>query len=206
MEKEVVGYDRFQGELEDRKDKIGVGAVFDQEHFLKKKPVWVIDLFQKIDGLCMGVQAGVQRTFLQTYIRYTHRGKMFAKVVTTREHLLVFLRLDYKKLTQKPAFIRDYSKISQQTWVELAFTEPAVLKNETIMLDVTKSLIKQSFERVLKNPRLSKFPSFGKKVVPEFVTSTKFKLEMEIGTDGFVNLGLRCHKSQLPRILEKLME
>lgn len=208
MEKEVVDYDYKSQILEDRKSKIGVGEVFNEDHFLKNKPVWIQDTFRTIDGFCMGVQTGVKRAFLQTYVRYTHREKMFAKVITSRERLFLYLRLDYKDLTQKPVFIRDYTPVAKQKfWIELSFTEPELLKNETILFDATQSLIKQSFQRILKNPQLSKFPSFGKKqVIPEFVNSRKLKFDVELGSDGFVDLKLRCHKIQLPKLLEKLME
>ena len=197
---------------EERKEKIEEGGyknmLLKEDYFLGGKPVWLTDLFKKVDGYCMGVQTGVKRTVLTTYIRYTHRGKMFAKIKVKREDLKIYLRLEYAKLEQKPIFIRDYTPVAHQTWIELTIAEPDLLKNETIILDVTRNLIKKSFERILKNPTLSRFPTFGKKkAVPEFVTHTpiKFKMEMEIFTDGFVQVGFRIHKSQLPKLLEKLI-
>lgn len=130
---------------------------------------------------------------------------MFAKTKVKQDKLQIYLRLEYAKLEQKPEFIRDYTPVAKQTWIELTITENDLLKNETILLDVTEVLIKESFERILKNPTLSRFPTFGKKAVPEFVSPTKFKLDMEIGTDGYVQLGIRIHKTQLPKILEKLI-
>ena len=194
---------------EERKQKIEEGGyknmLSEEDYFLKDKPAWLTDLFKKVDGFCLGVQTGVKRTVLTTYIRYTHRKRMFAKIKVKRDLLRIYLRLEYEKLEQKPKFIRDYTPVAKQTWIELSITENELLKNETIILDVTKSLIKKSFERILKNPNLSRFPTFGKKAVPEFVTPTKFKMDMEIGSDGFVQVGLRVHKSQLPKLLEKLI-
>jgi len=192
---------------EDRKIKLegGNGDMLDEAYFLKDKPIWLVDLFKKIDGFCLGVQAGVKRTVLVTYIRYTHRGKMFAKIKVKQDKLQIYLRLEYAKLEQKPAFIRDYSEVAKQTWIELSLIESDLLKNETIILDVTKVLIKQSFTRILKNPTLSRFPTFGKKSVPEFVNTTKSRISLDVGVDGYVDLKLRCHKSQLPKILEKLI-
>ena len=205
---EVVDYDKFGQSLEDRKNKVGVGAAFDREYFLKGKPAWLVETFEKIDDMCKRVQTGVRRTYLQTYIRYTHRNAMFCKVLVKREHIKVYLRLDYKTLEQKPPFIRDYFAVSHQQWIELYITENELLKTGTILLDLTHELIKKSFQRILKNPKMSKFSTFGKKeAVPEFVTHTptKFRMEMEIGSDGFVDLKLRIHKSQLPKLLEKLI-
>ena len=207
-EQEVVNYDRFGIELEERKNKTKgetLKMIYDEDYFLKDKPEWLKDLFRKVDGFCIGVQTGVKRTILTTYIRYTHRGKMFCKIKVKRDNLKIYLRLEYAKLEQKPEFIRDYTPVAKQTWIELSITENDLLKNETIISDVTSVLIKKSFERILKNPNLSRFPTVGKKAVPEFVTPTKFKMEMEISTDGFVQVGLRVHKSQLPKLLEKLI-
>lgn len=193
---------------EERKIKLegGNGDMLDEAYFLKDKPIWLVDLFKKIDGFCLGVQAGVTRTILKTYTRYTHRSKMFAKIMVKQDKMKIYLRLEYAKLEQKPAFIRDYTPVAKQTWIELSLTESDLLKNGTILLDVTEVLIKKSFGRILKNPSLSRFPTFGKKVVPEFVTPTKFKIYMEIGTDGFVQLGIRIHKTQLLKLLEKLIK
>jgi len=209
-EQEVVNYDRFGIELEERKNKTKgetLKMIYDEDYFLKDKPEWLKDLFRKVDGFCIGVQTGVKRTILTTYIRYTHRGKMFCKIKVKRDNLKIYLRLEYAKLEQKPEFIRDYTPVAKQTWIELSITENDLLKNETIISDVTRVLIKKSFERILKNPNLSRFPTFGKKAVtPNFITPTKFKLDMEISTDGFVQFGIRIHKSQAPKILEKLLE
>jgi len=193
---------------EERKRKIkegGDGNMLNEDHFLEDKPVWLTDLFKKVDGFCMGIQTGIKKTVLTTYIRYTHRSRMFAKIKVKRDTLRIYLRLEYAKLEQKPIFIRDYTPVAHQTWIELSITENDLLKTETIILDLTQVLIKKSFERILKNPSLSRFPTLGKKAVPEFVTPTKFKMDMEISTDGFVNLGIRIHKSQVPKILEKLL-
>lgn len=196
---------------EERKQRIlegGDGDMLNEEdYFLKDKPTWLTDLFKKVDGYCLGVQTGVKKTVLTTYIRYTHRNRMFAKIKVKRDLLRIYLRLEYSKLEQKPVFIRDYTPVAKQTWIELTVTENDLLKTGTIILDLTRELIKKSFERILKNPNLSRFPTFGKKAVPEFVTHTptKFKMEMEIGSDGFVQVGIRVHKSQLPKLLEKLI-
>lgn len=192
---------------EERKEKLegGNGDMLDEDYFLKDKPVWLVDVFKKVDGFCLGVQTGVTKTILTTYIRYTHRGKMFAKIKVKQDKLRIYLRLEYAKLEQKPTFIRDYTPVAKQTWIELSIIENDLLKNETILLDVTRNLIKQSFTRILKNPRLSRFPTFGKKAIPEFVDTTKSRISLDIGVDGYVDLKLRCHKSQLSKILEKLL-
>ncbi|MBA7577986.1 hypothetical protein ES695_18885 [Candidatus Atribacteria bacterium 1244-E10-H5-B2] len=196
---------------EDRKEEIEKGGLlkmFDEASFLKDKPVWEGDLFKKISNFCLNeIKKGVVVTFLETYTRYSYNNLMFCKMKSTSESLKIYLKLRYSELEEPPKWVRDYSKISHQTWVEIVIREGDLFDNETILFDMVFNLIKKSFNRVIRSPRLGKV-SVGKpvKTLPEFVTPTKLKLDLEISTDGFVQLGLRVHKSQLPKILEKLLE
>jgi len=196
---------------EDRKEKIEKGGLlkmFDEASFMKDKPIWEGDLFKKINSFCLNeIKKGVVVTYLETYTRYSFNNLMFAKMKSTSESLKIYLKLRYSELEEPPKWVRDYSKISRQTWVEIVIRERDLFDNETILFDMVFNLIKKSFNRVIRSPRLGKV-SVGKpiKTLPEFVTPTKFKLDLEISTDGFVQLGLRVHKSQLPKILEKLLE
>jgi len=196
-------------QYEERKEKIEEGGlmmkVFDQNTFMGNRANWLKDLFEKVNNFCISEKKGVQRTFLETYTRYTYRSKMFAKMKCTADTLKIYLKLKYSELESPPRWVRDYAPIARQMWVELNLKEEDLLDNETILLDQVHGFIGRSFNQVQKNPRLSKFPSFGKKAVPQFVTPTKIKLNMEIGTDGYVQVGLRIHKSQLPKLLEKLI-
>ena len=195
---------------EDRKEKIEEGGLlrmFDEVSFLKDKPTWLKDLFKKINSFCLNeIKTGVVVTYLETYTRYNFNNLMFCKIKSTSEALKIYLKLRYSELESPPKWVRDYSKVSRQTWVEITIREEDLI-GETILLDNVFDLTKQAFNRVIKHPKLSKV-SVEKpvKTLPNFVTPTKFKLDLEISTDGFVQLGLRVHKSQLPRILEKLLE
>lgn len=210
MEKEVVDYDFKSQLLEDRKEKIEKGGllmkVFNEESFLKDKPLWLKDLFKKVNNYCLNeIQKGVVVTYLETYTRYSFNNLMFCKTKGKMECLKIYLKLRYSELESPPKWIRDYSKISRQTWVEAVIREEDLL-SETIFFDILFNLIKKSFNRVIKHPKLSKVSVEPVKTLPNFVTPTKFKLDLEISTDGFVQLGIRVHKSQLPKILEKLLE
>lgn len=196
---------------EERKEKIEKGGlsmeIFNETTFLKNKPIWLKGLFRKIDGFCLNeIQKGVVVTFLETYTRYSFNNLMFCKVKAKLESMKIYLKLRYSELESPPKWVRDYAPISRQTWVEAVIREEDLL-SETIFFDMLFELIKKSFNRVIKHPGLSKIP-IGKpvKVLPNFVTPTKLKFDIEISTDGFVQLGLRVHKSQLPKILEKLLE
>jgi len=195
---------------EDRKEKLEGGLtmkVFDQNTFVGDKANWLKDLFEKVNDFCISEKKGVQRTFLETYTRYTYKSKMFAKMKCTVDTLKIYLKLKYSELESPPRWVRDYEPVARQIWVELNIKEEDLIDNETILLDQVHGFIRRSFNQVQKNPRLSKFPSFGKKAVtPEFVNSaTKLKLDIEIGTDGFCQLGIRVHKSQLTKVLEKFL-
>jgi predicted transport protein len=130
---------------------------------------------------------------------------MFVKVKVTMEALKIYLKLHYSELESPPNWLRDYEKVSRQTWVEGTIRERDLI-NETILLDSIFDLIRKSFNRVIKHPKISKV-SVEKpvKTLPDFVHPTKMKFDIEIGTDGFCNLGISVHKSQLIKVLEKLL-
>ena len=182
--------------------------IYDEAYFLKDKPEWLKDLFRKVDNFCItGIQTGVKRTFLNTYVRYSFNNLMFCKIKSKLECLKIYLKLRYSEIENPPKWVRDYSKVARQTWVEICIRKEDLINNETILLDVVFDLTKKAFNRVIKHPGLSKI-SLEKpvKILPGFVNPTRFKLDLEISTDGFVQVGLRIHKSQVPRILEKLLD
>lgn len=196
---------------EERKEKIEKGGlsmeIFNEATFLKNKPLWEKDLFKRIDNFCLNeIQKGVVVTFLETYTRYSFNNLMFCKVKAKLESMKIYLKLRYPELESPPKWVRDYAPISRQTWIEAVIREEDLL-SETIFFDMLFELIKKSFNRVIKHPKLSKV-SVEKpvKTLPNFVHPTKLKFDIEIGTDGFCQLGLRVHRSQLPKMIEKLLE
>ncbi|GAI73313.1 unnamed protein product, partial [marine sediment metagenome] len=122
------------------------------------------------------------------------------------ECLKIYLKLRYSEVEDPPQWLRDYSKVSRQTWCEAVIREGDLL-NETILFDTITDLIRKSFNKVIKHPKLSK-ASVGRpvKILPDFVTPTKMKFDIEIGTDGFCQLKVNIHRSQLPKIIEKLLD
>jgi len=195
---------------EKRKEKIEKGGllmkVFNEDSLLKNKPVWLKDLFKKVNGFCLNeIKTGVVVVHLETYTRFSYNNLMFAKVKTKLECLKIYLKLRYSELESPPKWVRDYAKISRQTWCEAVIREGDLL-NETIFFDILFNLIKKSFNRVIKHPKLSKVSVEPVKTLPGFVTPTKVKFVIEIGTDGFCQLGLRIHKSKLPTMIQKLLE
>ncbi|MBA7565678.1 hypothetical protein ES708_07363 [subsurface metagenome] len=209
MEEEVVDYDRFGTLLEDRKNKVKGGLsmeIFNENTFLRNKPLWLKDLFKKINSFCLDeLQKGVVVTHLETYSRFSYNNLMFCKMKSTTEALKIYLKLRYSEIEDPQKWVRDYEKVSRQLWIEITIREEDLLE-ETILLDNVFDLTKKSFNRVIRHPKLSKFP-VGKpvKTLPGFVTPTTTKVSIEIGTNGFCQLGIRVHKTQLPKVLEKLL-
>ena len=195
---------------EDRKEEIEKGGLlkmFDEASFIKNRPVWEKDLFRKINNFLLNeIRKGVVVNFLLTYTRYSFNNLMFCKMKSTSEALKIYLKLHYSEVKDPQRWVRDYEKVSRQVWMEITIREKDLVE-ETILLDNVFDLMKQAFNQVIRHPKLSKIPvEKPVKTLPNFVTTTKFKLDLEIGTNGFVMLGLRVHKSQLPRLLEKLIE
>jgi len=195
---------------EKRKEKIEKGGllmkVFNEDSLLKNKPVWLKDLFKKVNDFCLnGIQKGVKIAYLETYTRYSFNNLMFCKVKAKLECLKIYLKLRYGELENPPKWVRDYAQISRQTWCEAVIRERDLLGNETILLDMIFDLIKQSFNRVIRHPKLSKVSVESVKKLPNFVHPTLTKVSIEIGTDGFCQLKVNIHKSQLSKTIEKLL-
>jgi len=209
MEKEVVDYDKFGSLLESRKEKIERGfkmKIFNEESFLKNKPDWEQDLFKEINNfLLTRIKQGVKVNYLETYTRYSYSNLMFCKMKSTMEALKIYLKLRYSEIEDPASWVRNYEPISRQLWIEVTIREQDLIK-KSILLDNVFELIKRAFSRVVKQPGLSKISLKKHEILPEFVTPTKTKIDIEISTDGFCQLGIRVHKSKLSQILEKLIE
>jgi len=210
VEKEIVDYDRFGTLLGERKEKIEGGfkmKTFNEESFLKNRPDWEKDLFREINNFLLNeIKKGVVVNYLETYTRYSYNNLMFVKIKATSEALKIYLKLRYQEIENPQKWVRDYAKISRQTWVEITIRETDILKEGAILIDNFYDLAKQAFNQLTKYPRLSKVSIKKPEILPEFVTPTLTKIGIEISTDGFCQLGIRIHKSQLTKILDKLIE
>lgn len=215
IKKSFEFFDLFSSEglnFEDRKQKIEKGdfkmKIFNEATFLRNKPEWLKELFRGVDNYLLNeIKKGVVVNYLETYTRYSYSNFMFCKVKATLFNLKIYLKLRYQEIENPQKWVRDYAPVSRQTWIEITIKQEDLISGETIILDNIFDLIKKAFNRVIKYPKLSKV-SVGKaeKILPEFVTPTKLKFDIEISTNGFCQLGIRIHKSQLPRIIEKFLE
>jgi len=210
MEKELIDYDRFGSLLESRKEKIEGGLmmkVFSEETFLKNRPDWEKDLFRELNTFLLSeIKKGIKIIYLETYCRYSYNNLMFCKMKSTSEALKIYLKLRYQEIENPQKWVRDYEPVSRQTWVEISIREADVLTEGTILIDDFYNLAKNAFNRVMKAPQLSKVSIKKPEILPDFIVPTKIKIDLEISTDGFCQVGLRVHKSQLQKILGKLIE
>ena len=210
MEKDVVDYD-FQSQLlEDRKIEIerrnNKMKTFSEESFLRNKPTWEQDLFKEINNfLLTRIKQGVIVIYLETYVRYSFNNLMFCKMKSTSEALKIYLKLRYSEIEDPASWVRDYEPVSRQVWVEISIREQDLIK-KSILLDNLYDLAKKAFNRAMKHPELSKISLKKPEILPDFITPTKQEFKIEVSTDGFCQLSIRVHKSQLTKILGKLIE
>ena len=200
----TVDFDYKSQKLEERKNKIGKGGIymqFDEAYHLKNRPTWLVELYHKIDRYCMGLK-GATKSYRKTYIRYSINNKMFCNIHIQSKAIKIYLTLDFRKLKEHWDFMRDYSAIGRTQTTELWLVKKD-LDNEMIVLDAVEELIKQAYKEVQSTESASR--TFAKQI-PKFVATQDFKLNLIVGTDGFVEIKIRVHKSQLSKTLDKIIQ
>lgn len=196
-------------DFEQRKNKIEEGGnevmKFDEQSHLEGRPEWIRGLYKKIDEYCLtNLGRGIDRTSLQTYIRYNTNGRMFCRIFITSMNLRIYLKLNYSKLEKPPVFIRDYSEIARtEDTTELLFdNEEEYLQNETAFFDITSTLIKKSFLGVSSGKMIAK-PVKLTKIEPAKVSKVT-SINLTVGDDSYVTITMKIHKSQR-EILERIL-
>jgi len=178
---------------------------FDLDYHLRGKPEWIIKFYKKIDGYCLGLKTGVKRTCLLTYIRYTiNGGRMFCRIFIAQKNMKIYLKLDYSKLEETPAFIRNYSGIARtKDTIELLFdNEKEYLQDEERLFAVTSGLIEKSFTGISSGKTVTK-PVKPTKEGPAIIDKV---LSMRLTVEGdYVNISIRVPRSQLNRTLDKIL-
>ncbi len=212
-EKEVVDFD-FQSQLlEDRKEKIrGINKMkFDEEFHTRGRAEWSCDLYFELDKFIMSLKTGVQKSYLESYIKYSYNGLLFAHVVIKKgETLRVWAKTPYDQLGAVPLFVRDYEPVSRRVGVMITFDDQReFLQNKEAMLDVTFKIVQKAFQgmagrkRKVKTPLLKPIAEFEPvKMTEEFRPS----LNLVIDDDGYIDVNFKIRKSQkelLNRILQE---
>lgn len=197
-------------DFESRKNNFNKGGnevmKFDEQYHLEGRPEWIRGLYKKIDEYCLtSLGRGIDRTSLQTYIRYNTNGRMFCRIFITSINLRIYLKLNYSELEKPPVFIRDYSEIAQtEDTIELLFdNEEEYLQNETALFDVTSTLIKKSFLGV-SSGKMTVRPVKPTKIEPAKVSKVT-SVNLTMGDDSYVTITMKIHKNQRG-VLERILQ
>lgn len=214
MEKEVVNYD-FQSQLlESRKEKIrGINKmIFDEEFHTKGRAEWICDLYFELDKFITSLKTGVRKEYLESYIKYSYNGLLFAYILLRKgETLRLWSKISYDQLGAVPLFVRDYEPVSRRVGVMIIFDDQReFLQAKEAMLDVTFSIIKKAFQGVADRKRRIKTPLLKSVIKVEPVKPIEIvkpsSINILAGENGYLSINLKIHKSQkeiLNRILQE---
>lgn len=207
-EKMTVTDDPYNVELESRKGEVRreVDSKFSEEFHLKGKAGWICDLYLELDKSIMALSPTVRKEYLQTYIKYSHNGVLFAYIqIGTRERLKVWVKVHYKSLKSPPLFVRDYEGSSHRAGVIVTFdNEREYLEAKPAMLDATVEVLKRAFKWVSGKKRAHTPLKTTTHLLSE--QPQKKEVKLSIGSDGFVEVTIRVHKSQLGKILSDIVQ
>ena len=215
MEKELVDYNFKSKLLENRKEKIERSNKmrYDEEYHTKGRPEWIINLYLELDKFIMSLKTGIRKEFLETYIKYSYNGLLFAYIVIRKgEVLRVWAKIPYSGLGAVPLFVRDYEPVSRRVGVMITFDDQREFEqNKEAMLDVTFGIIKKSLQGVADRKRRIKTPLL-KRIAEVEEIEKKIKIvepssiNISAGENGYLSINLKIHKSQkeiLNRILQE---
>lgn len=231
--KEVVDYDRFGTELEERKEKIEKGGnsmnKFGEEYHLKGRPDWIVNLYFELDKFVMGLKPGIRKEYLESYIKYSYNGILFTYfVIRKRETLRVWAKVPYQNLDSIPLFVRDYSDTMHRPGVIVFFDDQReFVANESAMLSTAFDIIKKALQGIIGRKQKKTplkpvvevgLPEKGKEKmegaledVKEVKVEEVFKapsVNLTLEEDGYIALAIKVHKSDkemLYKIIEKII-
>ena len=178
---------------------------FNLDYHLKGRPEWISKFFKEIDQYCLSIRKGITRTCLMTYVKYNgNRGRMFCRIFIAKKNMKIYLKLDYSKLENPPAFCRDYSGMARtKNTVELTFdNEEEYLQNGERLFAITSRLIEESLIKVSGRGTVAKFIKPIKEKLP--IVSNILTMRLTVEGD-YVNVSIRVPKGQLNKILDKLL-
>jgi len=213
MEKEVVNYDFKSQLLEDRKEKIERSNFmkFGEDFHTRGRAEWSCDLYFELDKFIMSLKTGVQKSYLESYIKYSYNGLLFAHIVIKkRETLRVWAKTPYDQLGAVPLFVRDYGPVSRRVGVMITFDDQReFLQNKEAMLDVTFRIVQKAFQGMasrkwkVKTPLLKPVTEIESVKPIEIVRTSS--VNILAGENGYLSINLKIHKSQ-KEILNKILQ
>jgi len=204
MEEEVVDYDFKSQLLEDRKEKIERSNFmkFDEEFHTRGRAEWSCDLYFELDKFIMSLKTGVRKSYLESYIKYSYNGLLFAHIVIKkRETLRVWAKTPYDQLGAVPLFVRDYGPVSHRVGVMITFDDQReFLQNKEAMLDVTFKIVQKAFQGMASRKRKVKTPLLKPiaevEPVKPIEVSEPSALNLSVDDNGYININLKIKKNQ----------
>lgn len=192
-------------DFEARKNRIGEekggkGMAFNEEYHLEGRPEWICDLYLELDKYITALKPGIKKEHLQTYIKYSFSGLLFAYIqIRKGEILKIWAKIPYSSLEGPvPLFVRDYEATSRRPGVMMTFDDQRdYLSEKSAMLSTTFEILERAFKG-LTGKRVTK-PK-GPMVV--FKTSS---LNLSVDNDGYIEVNFKIHKSQ-KGLLEKILQ
>lgn len=113
-----------------------------EKHHAKNKPAEVLELYRKIDTLCLSLKTGeITKEYLAKTINYLYLDIPFCSIHILKSGLRVWLYLKYNEIENPPEFSRDVSGIGH--WGGGGFE--MVIKNVN-QINESERLIKLSLE------------------------------------------------------------
>lgn len=187
--------------LEERKSKTEKKNVlkYSEEYHLEGRLEWICNLYLELDKYIMSLRTGIRKEFLQTYIKYSFSGILFAYVLIRKGgSLRVWVKTDYSSLEGGvPLFVRDYKRSETQPGVMILFDDQKeFIQAKSAMLNIAFGILKKALQKIMKKKPVK---SSIKPVVELGVPS----IHLSIGVDGYVTF--RIHKDR-KKLLERILQ
>ena len=193
-------------DFEERKNRIGENKggkdmAFNEEYHLEGRPEWICDLYLELDKYIMALKPDIKKEHLQTYIKYSFSGLLFAYIIIRKrgEILKIWAKVPYSNLKGPvPLFVRDYEDTSRRPGVMITFDDQRdYLSGKSAMLSTTFEVLESAFKS-LTGKRVTK----PKEPIAVFKTSS---LTLSVDNDGYIEVNFKIHKSQ-KILLEKILQ
>jgi len=193
--------------LEERKNMIGEekggkNMEFNEEYHLEGRPGWICDLYLELDKYILGLKSGIRKEHLETYIKYSFSGSLFAYILIRKkgEILKIWVKVPYSNLKGSvPLFVRDYETTARRFGVMITFNDQRdFIANKTAMLDTTFGILEIAFKQCLTGKKFTKL----REPLVVFKTSS---INLSVGDDGYIEVSLKIHKSQ-KKLLERILQ
>lgn len=193
-------------DFEERKNRIGENKggkdmAFNEEYYLEGRPEWICDLYLELDKYIMALKPDIKKEHLQTYIKYSFSGLLFAYIIIRKrgEILKIWAKVPYSNLKGPvPLFVRDYEDTSRRPGVMITFDDQRdYLSGKSAMLSTTFEVLESAFKS-LTGKRVTK----PKEPIAVFKTSS---ITLSVDNDGYIEVNFKIHKSQ-KILLEKILQ